>query len=48
MVEKSIMETNCHFPRVFLESMVDKAKYFTLEEKGLVWRAHYTLWERGG
>ena len=48
MLEKSIMETNCNFPRVFLEGIVDKAKYFMLEEKGLVWRAHYTLWERGG
>ena len=48
MVEESIIVTNSNFLRVFLEGMVDKAKYFMLEEKGLVWRAHYTFWERGG
>ena len=48
MVEESIIVTNSNFLRVSLEGMVDKAKYFMLEEKGLVWRAYYTFWERGG
>ena len=48
MVEESIIVTNSNFLRVSLEGMVDKAKYFMLEEKGLVWRTYYTFWERGG